>query len=149
MTAKYSVMVLIAALAVGLGIGFAASMLAYRHKVLTVPNANLLDRMNTKLDLTAVQREEISEIIEDTRDRMTQLRHNFQRQRRRNFLAAYLRMRAVLTPAQQANFDQEFIPPRFRDEAAQLEQSPGGPLVPSTPGANPTPSNTNPSPAGS
>jgi Spy/CpxP family protein refolding chaperone len=145
--AKNSALLMVVALVAGLAIGFAASTLAYRYKVLDVPGTSLLDRLNAKLDLTPVQRDQIAEILQDTRDRMIQLRHNFERQRRRNFLAAYLRIHALLTPAQQAKFDHDFIPPRFRAEAAQLEQQSGG--VSPTPGATPTPLGARPSPAAS
>ncbi|MBF6561264.1 MAG: hypothetical protein IVW56_13335 [Candidatus Binataceae bacterium] len=127
MPARSSTLLLVAAMLAGLALGFAGSTLAYRYRLLTVPGTNLLARMNATLDLTPAQRDQVAEIIHDTRDHSLAMQHNFQRERRRNFLAAYLRIHALLTPAQQAKFDKDFIAPRLRDEAARIERQSGAP----------------------
>ncbi len=129
---------LAAAIAAGLAIGFAGSTLAYRYKLLRVPGGNLIERMNQSLSLDPSQREQIVEVMEDTRDQVAQLKRSLQRQRRRLLLAAYLKIRAVLNPDQQKKFDDEFIPPRFRAEARQLEQR-GDTPADSTPVTTPSP----------
>jgi Spy/CpxP family protein refolding chaperone len=118
------IILLAAAVAAGLAIGFAGSTLAYRYKLIHVPGGNLVDRMNQSLSLDPSQREQIVEVMEDTRDQVAQLKHSLQRQRRHLMLAAYLKIRAVLNADQQRKFDEEFVPPKFRAEARQLEQSP-------------------------
>jgi Spy/CpxP family protein refolding chaperone len=143
---KSSTFLLVAALLGGLALGFAGSTLAYRYKLLTVPGTNLLERMNSTLNLTPGQHDEIADIIRDTRDHILDMRRNFQHERRRSFLAAYLRIHALLTPAQQAKFDKDFIPPRFREAAARLERESGAPSE-SAPSAAPL--GSSPSPAAS
>jgi Spy/CpxP family protein refolding chaperone len=117
-----TIVLLAAAVAAGLAIGFAGSTLAYRYKLIHLPGANLVDRMNQSLNLDPSQREQIVEVMEDTRDQVTQLKHSLQRQRRRLMLAAYLKIRAILNPDQQKKFDDEFVPPKFRAEAQQFVQ---------------------------
>jgi len=117
-----TIILLAAAVTAGLAIGFAGSTLAYRYKLIHLPGGNLVERMNQSLNLDPSQREQIVEVMEDTRDQVTQLKHSLQRQRRRLMLAAYLKIRAILNPDQQKKFDDEFVPPRFRAEARQFEQ---------------------------
>lgn len=136
---KSNAILLAAALAAGLAIGFAGSTLAYRYKLLRVPGQNLVERMNKSLNLNPSQREQIGEVMEDTRSQVMQLRHNFQRQRRRLMIGAYLKIRAILNPDQQRKFDDEFVPPKFRAEARQAEQQRGGASIESPP-AGPSPS---------
>ena len=124
-------------MAAGLAIGFAGSTLAYRYKLIRVAGGNLIDRMNQSLSLDPSQREEIVEVMEDTRDQVAQLKHSLQRQRRHLMLAAYLKIRAVLNADQQRKFDEEFVPPKFRAEARQLEQSPVTSPSESSPPATP------------
>jgi Spy/CpxP family protein refolding chaperone len=98
-----------------------------------------MEKMSRDLNLTPSQREQVGEVMEDTRGRVGQLRRNFQRQRRKVLLNAYIQIRTVLTPEQQARFDQDFVPPRFRSEAEQLEQQ--GQVAPppwASPAASPT-----------
>lgn len=80
-----------------------------------------MHRMSRLLDLTPAQREQIGEVMEDTHARMRQLRSNFQRRRRRLFINAYIHIHALLTPEQQSKFDREFVPPRFRAEAREMQ----------------------------
>ena len=139
MQGKSSALLLAAAVVAGLAIGFAASTLAYRYKLLNVPGENLVERMNRALSLTPSQREQVGEVMLDTRAQVMELRRNMQRQRRHIMIAAYLKVRAVLNPEQQKKFDEEFVPPRFRAEARQAEseqeQAPAGSS--STPAAVP------------
>jgi len=120
------IVLLAAAVAAGLAIGFAGSTLAYRYKLIHLPGANLVDRMNQSLNLDPSQREQIVEVMEDTRAKVGHLRREFQRQRRQVLLNAYIQIRSLLTPEQQQRFDRDFVPPRFRSEAEQLEQQAGG-----------------------
>jgi len=122
----------------GLAIGFAGSTLAYRYKLIHVPGGNLVDRMNQSLTLDPSQREQIVEVMEDTRDQVTQLKRNLQRQRRRLMLAAYLKIRAILNSDQQRRFDDEFVPPKFRAEARQLEPPVETAPTPAAPLATPS-----------
>ena len=123
----------------GLAIGFAASTLAYRYKLLHVPGENLVERMNKALSLTPSQREEIGEVMEDTRAQVIDMRRNLQRQRRCLMIAAYLKVRAILNPGQQKKFDDEFIPPRFRADARQAQQEHREPPIESPPVPVPSP----------
>jgi Spy/CpxP family protein refolding chaperone len=119
---KSSALLLAAALVAGLAIGFAGSTLAYRYKLLNIPGENLVERMNRDLSLNPSQREQIGEVMQDTRAQVMELRRSLQRQRRRIMIATYLKVRAILNPDQQKKFDDEFVPPRFRAEARQAEQ---------------------------
>lgn len=106
---------LIAAVAVaGLVIGFAASSLAYRYRLLHVPHEPVIVRMQRELNLTFAQREQVDEIIQDTRFKVVTLRQQFQHQRRQQLRQAYDQIRALLTPDQQQKFDREFKPPGER-----------------------------------
>jgi len=136
---KNGIAVLCAALLAGFALGFAGTTTAYRLGWLRPPGGGPMEKMSRDLNLTPGQREQVGEVMEDTRARVGQLRRNFQRQRRKVLLNAYIQIRTVLTPQQQARFDQDFVPPRFRSEAEQLEQQ--GQAVPppwASPAASPT-----------
>lgn len=97
---------------VSLAIGFAVSSLAYRYRWLRVPYEPIIVRMQRELNLTPAQREQILEIIEDTRSKIMGLREGFQSQRREQLRQAFTQVRALLTPAQQTKFDRRFkLPP--------------------------------------
>jgi Spy/CpxP family protein refolding chaperone len=136
---KSSALLLAAALVAGLAIGFAGSTLAYRYKLLNIPGENLVERMNRDLSLNPSQREQIGEVMQDTRAQVMELRRSLQRQRRRIMIATYLKVRAILNPDQQKKFDDEFVPPRFRAEARQAEQDQdnAAPESSPSPGASP------------
>jgi Spy/CpxP family protein refolding chaperone len=119
---KYGIVLLLAALLAGLALGFAGSTTAYRYGWLRQPGGGPVDRMSRDLELTPSQREQVAELMEDTRARVGHLRRQFQRERRKVLLNAYIEIRASLTPDQQKRFDQDFVPPRFRSEAEQLQQ---------------------------
>jgi Spy/CpxP family protein refolding chaperone len=95
----------------GLAIGFAASSLAYRYRWLGVPRGQFIDRMQHELNLTPTQREQILQIVNETRAKVMNLREEFQRQRHETMLQARARVHALLTPEQQEKFDREFRPP--------------------------------------
>jgi Spy/CpxP family protein refolding chaperone len=95
----------------GLAIGFAASSLAYRYRWLGVPRGPFIDRMQHELNLTPTQRDQILQIINETRSKVMNLREEFQHQRHETILQARARVRALLTPEQQEKFDREFRPP--------------------------------------
>jgi len=134
---RSNAILLAAALVAGLAIGFAASTLAYRYKLLHVPGETLVERMNRSLSLSPSQREQIAEVMEDSRAQVMDMRRNILRQRRRLTIAAYLKVRALLNPDQQKKFDDEFVPPRFRAEARQTEQDHGGDGSESSPTPSP------------
>ena len=95
--------------------------MAYRYGVLRIPGERPIHRMSRLLNLTPSQREQVGEVMEDTHARIQQLRRNFQHDRRRLFVDAYIRIHGLLTPEQQSKFDSEFVPPRFRAEAREME----------------------------
>jgi Spy/CpxP family protein refolding chaperone len=119
---KNGIVLLFAALLAGLALGFAGTTTAYRMGWLHPPGGGPMEKMSRELNLTPSQREQVGEVMEDTRARVGQLRRSFQRQRRRILLSAYIQIRGLLTPDQQSRFDRDFVPPRFRSEAEELEQ---------------------------
>lgn len=118
---------LVAVAAVSVAIGFAASSLAYRHGWLGVGRRPFIERMQRKLDLTPSQREQIIQIINETRAEMMTLREQFEQQRHETMHQARARVRALLTPEQQEKFDREFKPPYRRDQEHGPHSSEGGP----------------------
>jgi Spy/CpxP family protein refolding chaperone len=138
---KYGLLVLAAALLAGSAIGFASTSLAYRLHWLEAPGQNLIDRMSDDLALTPSQREQVGEVMRGTHERVTRMRADFQHQRRRLLLDAYLKISAVLSPDQRARFDREFVPPRFRDEALKMGRSFDAPAVSANPPAPPAAGN--------
>ncbi len=117
-----------AAVIAGLLIGFAASTLAYRYRLLRVPG-NFVERLDRELHLTDEQRGKILEILRDKRENIVDLKREFRRRRRELFLQAHDQIRAVLTPEQQQKFDREFVPPGIghhhgESQPQQSQQSP-------------------------
>jgi Spy/CpxP family protein refolding chaperone len=113
----------------GLAIGFAASSLAYRYRWLGVPRGPFIERMQHELNLTPTQRDQILQIVNETRSKVMNLRQEFQHQRHETMLQARARVRALLTPEQQEKFDREFRPPRERDHEGGpgMHDGEGGP----------------------
>jgi Spy/CpxP family protein refolding chaperone len=95
----------------GVVIGFAASSLAYRYRWLGVPHGPFIERMQRELNLTPAQRDQVLQIVNDTRSKVMTLREEFQHQRHETMLQARAKVRALLTPEQQEKFDREFRPP--------------------------------------
>ena len=125
------------ALLAGLAVGFAGSTLAYRFGLLNIPGERPIQRMARELKLTPGQRDQVGEVMESTRDKIQEARHDFQHQRRKILVDAYVRIRELLTPDQQKLFDRNFVPPRIRAEAGQAEQQ-GASSPAATPAASPT-----------
>jgi Spy/CpxP family protein refolding chaperone len=111
----------VAVAAVSLAIGFAASSMAYRHGWLGGGRPPFIERMQRKLNLTPTQREQIIQIINETRSKVMNLRDEFQHQRHETMHQARARVRSLLTPEQQEKFDREFKSPYRRDH----ERGPG------------------------
>jgi Spy/CpxP family protein refolding chaperone len=107
-------------LIVGVVLGFAGSTLGYRYGFLHVPGERPFERMARVLDLTPAQREQMRNVMHDTRDKVEAARDNFERQRHQLFVGAYMRTRAMLTPEQRKVFDSQFVPPGIK-AAAQAE----------------------------
>lgn len=107
---------LVVALAAGLLIGFAATTLAYRYRIFRAPGQPIVQRLESEVGITAAQRAQVLEIMRDTRVRLRELRREHKLKRRAIFGESYARMRAILTPAQQADFDRAFPPPRWLGE---------------------------------
>jgi Spy/CpxP family protein refolding chaperone len=79
--------------------------------------------MDRVLNLTPAQKAQVGEVMEDARDKIQQARRDFQRQRRKSLTDAYIKIRVLLTPHQQKQFEREFVPPALRNEASQMGQS--------------------------
>ena len=107
--------VLATALIGGLLIGFAASTLAYRYRILRVPGGNVIERMDRELSLTPAQRHQIKGIMQDTRFKVQQLHQDFRHQRHDLFVQALQQIRAILTPEQQEKFDRDFAAPAMHE----------------------------------
>lgn len=137
MLGKFNSWAIVLAIAASLLIGFTLSTLAYRYHYLRVPGQSVVARMNRDLNLTPAEREQILEIMRDTRMRVRQSRRHFQREHRSLLLGAYGQIRATLTPQQQRQFDREFALPAMRESAAVPES-------PSSTAAEPTASAAQP-----
>jgi Spy/CpxP family protein refolding chaperone len=70
--------------------------------------------MTRQLDLNSEQRDQIAQILDDTREQMYQLHHQYQRDRHQTLVQAFGQIRAVLTPEQKAQFDRKFASPAVR-----------------------------------
>jgi Spy/CpxP family protein refolding chaperone len=111
----------------GLAIGFAASSLAYRYRWLGVPRGPFINRMQHELNLTPAQRDQILQIINETRAKVMSLREEFQNRRHETMREARARVRALLTPEQQEKFDREFRPPDHDHEGGPgMHEGEGG-----------------------
>jgi len=118
--------------AAALLIGFAASTLAYRYRILHLPGEPIVVRMDRELHLTPAQRSQIRDIMQDTRFKIMQYQRDFRRQRRDAFLQALQQIRGTLTPEQQVLFDRDFLPYGGRRDS-QKEPERGGRPAPPTP----------------
>jgi hypothetical protein len=117
---------MVLAVAAALLVGFVASTLAYRYRILRVPGEPVVARMDRELHLTAAQRSQIRDIMRDTRLRIMQFEQACRRQRHETFLQAMQQIRATLTPEQQEKFDRDFLPYPARGEW-QHEERRGAP----------------------
>ena len=113
MADKRSWPAILIAIAAGLLIGFTASTLAYRFRLLRVPGGNMIERLDREVHLSTDQRTKVRELVGQSRNRLREIRRESQQKRREVFTGTYSNIRAVLTPAQQAEFDRSFPPPRW------------------------------------
>jgi len=102
------------AVAAALLVGFVASTLAYRYRILRLPGEPIVARMDRELQLSAAQRSQIRDIMKQARLRVMQYQQDFRRQRHETFLQAMQQIRATLTPEQQEKFDRDFLPYQAR-----------------------------------
>jgi hypothetical protein len=92
-------------------IGFALSTMAYRYDYLHVPGSGLMERMNLELNLTPAQRDQVGDILRDTRFKVMKARQDYDHQRHNLFWQGLGQVRGVLTPDQQKIFDRDFTHP--------------------------------------
>ena len=118
-TNRSNLVVLGVSLLAGVLIGFAASSLAYRYQWLRPPEEGIVRRMDRLLKLTPGQHEQVEETMLNTRDKVTQLRGDFRRQRAQLIREARQQIRASLTPEQQTLFDRYFARSEDRRQAAE------------------------------
>jgi Spy/CpxP family protein refolding chaperone len=79
--ARYSVFQVAIALVAGLGLGFGGAALAYRYGLLPIPGERPFQRMARVLELTPTQREQVRDIMHDTRGKIDAARRGFEQQR--------------------------------------------------------------------
>jgi len=130
---------LVAIAIASLAIGFAASSLAYRYRWLSPPHEPFIERMQHELNLTPAQRDQIFQIVNETRSKVMNLREEFQNQRREQMHQARARVRALLTPEQQEKFDSEFRPPPEREGGPDGPHGDGPPPEGGPPDGGPPP----------
>jgi hypothetical protein len=92
-------------------IGFALSTMAYRYHYLHVPGSGLIERLNLELNLTPAQRDQVGDILRDTRFKVMKARQDYDHQRHQMFWQGLGQIRAILTPDQQKIFDRDFTHP--------------------------------------
>jgi hypothetical protein len=85
--------------------------MAYREHYQHVPGSGLIERMNLELNLTPAQRDQIGDILRDTRFKVMKARQDFDHQRHNLFWQGLSQVRGVLTPDQQKIFDRDFTHP--------------------------------------
>jgi Spy/CpxP family protein refolding chaperone len=130
----------------GLAIGFAASSLAYRYRWLGLPHEPFIERMQHELKLTPTQRDQILQIINETRAKVMNLRQEFEQQRRDQMRQARARVHALLTPEQQERFDREFRQPPDHDRGRGMHEGESGPPEGPPEGGGPPPGGGGPPP---
>jgi Spy/CpxP family protein refolding chaperone len=123
---------MVLAVAAALLVGFVASTLAYRYRILRLPGESVVARMDRELNLTSAQRSQIRDIMRDARLRIRQYEQDFRRQRHETFLQAMHQIRATLTPEQQEKFDRDFLP---YEERGQWQHEKRGGQASAPPGA--------------
>ena len=111
-------------------IGFVASTLAYRYRILHLPGEPVVARMNRELHLTPAQLSQIRDIMQDTRLRIMQYQRDFRRERREAFLEGLHQIRGTLTPEQQEIFDREFLPYGSKGQLQEQRQGQYAPVPP-------------------
>jgi Spy/CpxP family protein refolding chaperone len=143
---RFNILTLTLAVAGGLLVGFAASTLAYRYRILRVPGEPVLMRMSRELKLTPNQRDQIATIMQEARLKVRESRLKVIEQRRHIYLDALAKIRDVLTPEQQAKFDRDFGRPFLRQQQ-RLQRRLRSAQPPAPPPAAPAPPQGIPSPS--
>jgi Spy/CpxP family protein refolding chaperone len=115
---------MVLAVAAALLVGFVASTLAFRYRLLRLPGESVVARMDRELSLTSAQRAQIRDIMRDARLQIRQHEQEFRRQRHETFLQAMHQIRATLTPEQQEKFDRDFLP--YEDRGDWQREKRGG-----------------------
>jgi len=93
----------------GLLIGFAVTTFAYRHRMLQVPGGHsFVDRLDRELKLSPDQHHQVEELLQSTREQMSQLHQDYHQKRHQLIADTHARIRAILTPEQQKIFDTDF-----------------------------------------
>jgi Spy/CpxP family protein refolding chaperone len=125
-------------------IGFAISTMAYRYHYLRVPGGGLIERLNRDLQLTPAQSDRISDIMRDTRFKVTQIHQDYVHQRHQLFWQGMSQIRSTLTPEQQKIFDNEFSRPwehhGHGDHGGYGDEEEGAPSESAPPAASAQPS---------
>ena len=85
--------------------------MAYRYDYLRVPGSGLIERMNLELNLTPAQRDQVGDILRDTRFKVMKARQDYDHQRHQLFWQGLGQVRGILTPEQQKIFDRDFTHP--------------------------------------
>ena len=111
--------------------------MAYREHYLHVPGSGLIERMNLELNLTPAQRDQVGDILRDTRFKVMKARQDYDHQRHQLFWQGLGQVRGVLTPAQQKIFDRDFTHPwdhpGHDGDGDHLPPAEGAPPPPSPP----------------
>ncbi len=127
---RFNTLTLALAVVASLLIGFAASSLAYRYRILHVPGEPMVVRMERELRLSQAQMVQIRDIMADTRVKIIQFQQDYRRARRQAFAQALQQIRATLTPEQQEKFDREFLPYASRRASQESRGLPRSELSP-------------------
>ncbi len=121
---RFNTSTLVLAVVASLLIGFTASSLAYRYRILRVPGEPMVLRMERELRLSQAQMVQIRDIMADTRVKIIQFQQDYRRARRQAFAQALQQIRATLTPEQQEKFDREFLPYATRRNSREGREMP-------------------------
>lgn len=130
MQGRPSLLIIAVALVAGLVLGALGATVGYVSGYVHLPGERPLFRMARVLKLTPAQREQIGDVMEQTREQIHAAHRDFMAQRSKILYSAYLKIHALLTPGQQRQFDRDFVPPRFRKQAAQNSSPAASPASP-------------------
>jgi hypothetical protein len=118
--AKFSWRLIAIALLAGASLGYAGSRFAYQLKLLHLPGEGPFERMSRQLQLTDMQEAQARQAMDQARAQIGEAQREFEGKRREVLAEAYVKVRAVLSPAQQQALDQDFVPASIRLEAQKL-----------------------------
>lgn len=120
MQANFSWRLIAIALLAGASLGFAGSRFAYQLKLLHLPSEGPFERMSRQLRLTEMQEGQARQAMDQARTQIDEARREFEGKRREVLAETYVKVRAVLSPAQQQSLDRDFVPASIRLEAQKL-----------------------------